>query len=76
LFQLSARAADLFDQYLVYRPDWLTQWEAGKTVEGLGVAQNWQAPLWKALVEYTAALGLPRWHRATLYQRFFKTLES
>lgn len=30
LFQLSARAADLFDQYLVYRPDWLTQWEAGK----------------------------------------------
>lgn len=28
LFQLSARAADLFDQYLVYRPDWLTQWEA------------------------------------------------
>lgn len=36
LFQLSARAADLFDQYLVYRPDWLTQWEAGKSVEGLG----------------------------------------
>jgi exodeoxyribonuclease V gamma subunit len=29
LFQLSSRAADLFDQYLVYRPDWLTQWEAG-----------------------------------------------
>ncbi|EIQ8311187.1 exodeoxyribonuclease V subunit gamma, partial [Salmonella enterica subsp. enterica serovar Adjame] len=44
LFQLSARAADLFDQYLVYRPDWLTQWEAGQTVEGLGEAQNWQAP--------------------------------
>ncbi len=41
LFQLSARAADLFDQYLVYRPDWLTQWEAGKTVEGLGEEQNW-----------------------------------
>ncbi|WP_254554373.1 exodeoxyribonuclease V subunit gamma, partial [Salmonella enterica] len=34
-FQLSARADDLFDQYLVYRPDWLTQREAGKTVEGL-----------------------------------------
>ncbi len=76
LFQLSARAADLFDQYLVYRPDWLTQWEAGKTVEGLGEAQNWQAPLWKALVEYTAALGQPRWHRANLYQRFIQTLES
>lgn len=76
LFQLSARAADLFDQYLVYRPDWLTQWEAGKSVEGLGEAQNWQALLWKALVEYTAALGQPRWHRANLYQRFIQTLES
>lgn len=33
LFQLSSRAADLFDQYLVYRPEWLTQWEAGRLVE-------------------------------------------
>ena len=76
LFQLSARAADLFDQYLVYRPEWLSQWEAGKLVDGLSEAQVWQAPLWKALVEYTAELGQPRWHRANLYQRFIETLES
>ncbi|MEG1123775.1 MAG: exodeoxyribonuclease V subunit gamma [Citrobacter sp.] len=76
LFQLSSRAADLFDQYLVYRPDWLTQWEAGKLVEGLGESQIWQAPLWKALVEYTAELGQERWHRANLYQRFIQTLEN
>lgn len=76
LFQLSSRAADLFDQYLVYRPEWLTQWEAGRTVEGLGEAQCWQAPLWKALVEYTDTLGQPRWHRANLYQRFIQTLEN
>ncbi|EGO8352890.1 exodeoxyribonuclease V subunit gamma [Escherichia coli] len=76
LFQLSSKAADLFDQYLVYRPDWLAQWEAGNLVEGLGEAQAWQAPLWKALVEYTHQLGQPRWHRANLYQRFIETLES
>ncbi|QML57498.1 exodeoxyribonuclease V subunit gamma [Escherichia coli] len=76
LFQLSSKAADLFDQYLVYRPDWLAQWEAGHLVEGLGEAQAWQAPLWKALVEYTHELGQPRWHRANLYQRFIETLES
>ncbi|MBB2412119.1 exodeoxyribonuclease V subunit gamma [Escherichia marmotae] len=76
LFQLSSKAADLFDQYLVYRPDWLAQWEAGHLVEGLGEAQAWQAPLWKALVEYTDELGQPRWHRANLYQRFIETLES
>ncbi|HDJ7866981.1 TPA: exodeoxyribonuclease V subunit gamma [Escherichia coli] len=76
LFQLSSKAADLFDQYLVYRPDWLAQWETGHLVEGLGETQAWQAPLWKALVEYTDELGQPRWHRANLYQRFIETLES
>ena len=76
LFQLSSKAADLFDQYLVYRPEWLAQWETGHLVEGLGEAQAWQAPLWKALVEYTDELGQPRWHRANLYQRFIETLES
>ncbi|MGM7169518.1 exodeoxyribonuclease V subunit gamma [Escherichia coli] len=76
LFQLSSKAADLFDQYLVYRPDWLAQWETGHLVEGLGEAQAWQAPLWKALVEYTDERGQPRWHRANLYQRFIETLES
>ncbi|HFI4390268.1 TPA: exodeoxyribonuclease V subunit gamma [Escherichia coli] len=76
LFQLSSKAADLFDQYLAYRPDWLAQWETGHLVEGVGEAQAWQAPLWKALVEYTDELGQPRWHRANLYQRFIETLES
>jgi exodeoxyribonuclease V gamma subunit len=49
--------ADLYDQYLVYRPEWLMRWEADQRVDGLGDAQQWQAPLWKALVSYTAELG-------------------
>ncbi|SMB90176.1 DNA helicase/exodeoxyribonuclease V, gamma subunit [Pasteurella testudinis DSM 23072] len=28
LYQLSGKIADLFDQYLVYRPDWISAWEA------------------------------------------------
>jgi exodeoxyribonuclease V gamma subunit len=76
LFQLASRIADLYDQYLVYRPEWLTRWEADERVEGIDDAQNWQAPLWKALVEHTAALDQPLWHRANLYQRFISALES
>jgi exodeoxyribonuclease V gamma subunit len=76
LFQLASRIADLYDQYLVYRPEWLTRWEADERIEGIDDAQNWQAPLWKALVEHTAALGQPLWHRANLYQRFISALES
>ncbi|MRS14174.1 exodeoxyribonuclease V subunit gamma [Enterobacteriaceae bacterium RIT691] len=76
LFQLASRVADLYDQYLVYRPEWLTRWEANEQIDNLDEAQQWQAPLWKALVEHTQALGQPLWHRANLYQRFISALES
>lgn len=76
LFQLASRVADLYDQYLVYRPDWLNAWEKGDRIDGLGEAQQWQAPLWAALVAYTHRLGQPEWHRANLYARFISTLEK
>ncbi|MCS3430948.1 exodeoxyribonuclease V subunit gamma [Klebsiella sp. BIGb0407] len=76
LFQLASRIADLYDQYLVYRPGWLSRWEKGEWIDNAGEAQQWQAPLWAALVRYTADLGHPQWHRANLYQRFIKVLEE
>lgn len=76
LFQLASRIADLYDQYLVYRPGWLSRWERGEQVDDTGDAQQWQAPLWAALVRYNAELGHPQWHRANLYQRFITTLEA
>ena len=76
LFQLANRVADLFDQYLVYRPDWLLRWEANKEVDGLSDAQRWQAALWRGLVSVTEQLGQAPWHRANLYRRFIQTLQN
>lgn len=76
LFQLAGRVADLFDQYLVYRPEWLLTWEAGEQVEGLSDTQIWQATLWRELNSLTDRLKQPRWHRANLYRRFIHTLEN
>ncbi|MGW8161929.1 MAG: exodeoxyribonuclease V subunit gamma, partial [Desulfobulbales bacterium] len=56
-FHLSARIADLFDQYLVYRPDILLEWESGGT-------GDWQAVLWRKLT----VSGQP--HRARLLHLF------
>ncbi|PKH25040.1 exodeoxyribonuclease V subunit gamma [Enterobacterales bacterium CwR94] len=75
LFQLAARIADLFDQYLVYRPEWLSAWERGERLPELSDTQLWQAALWRALVTLTADLNQPEWHRANLYRRFITTLE-
>jgi len=76
IHQLATRVADLFDQYLVYRPEWLQKWENGQLIDGLGNAQQWQAPLWTELTQYTYQLKQPKWHRANLYQHFIYRLHK
>ena len=75
-YQLAARIADLFDQYLIYRPTWIERWQEGKTVDGLNAAQAWQAELWRALLRYNAALGQPEWHHVSVYRRFIRALDQ
>ncbi|MFB6422140.1 MAG: exodeoxyribonuclease V subunit gamma [Candidatus Malihini olakiniferum] len=74
--QLAGRIADLFDQYLIYRPEWIQHWQAGKLVEGLGGSQVWQAELWRALLQYSEQLEQKEWHHARLYQQFIEVLEQ
>jgi len=45
---LAAKIADVFDQYLLYRDDWLAAWERGETRD-LGPDEAWQALLWREL---------------------------
>ena len=57
--QLAMRLADLFDQYQVYRSDWLQAWQAGEDVlirpdgrrDTVPETQRWQPLLWRALLE-------------------------
>ncbi|MEQ1975881.1 exodeoxyribonuclease V subunit gamma [Xenorhabdus sp. SGI240] len=76
IHQLAGRIADLFDQYLVYRPQWLESWEKGQLIDALGSNQLWQKRLWFELTAYTRQQQQPLWHRANLYQRFISTLEA
>ncbi len=57
LLQLASRLADLFDQYQIYRPDWLEDWAAGRDVlrqaagqVGMPLDQLWQAELWRRVL--------------------------
>ena len=87
--QLAQRLADLYDQYQVYRSDWLAAWADGHDVlpksaagatasaaasaEPLSPDQRWQAALWRALL-----LPLTEPERAAtrpqLQQRFLNAL--
>jgi len=57
-YQLAGRIADVFDQYLVYRPDWVLDWEAGRE-------DHWQAVLWRKVAE-----GVGGVHRADIFNAF------
>ncbi len=39
--QLAEKIADIFDGYLVYRPEWMAMWEAGEP--GCWVGRWWRA---------------------------------
>ncbi len=42
-FELSCRIADVLDQYLLYRPDWIASWEQGEQ-------EHWQVRIWRSLL--------------------------
>ncbi|MCM0613893.1 exodeoxyribonuclease V subunit gamma [Marinobacter sediminum] len=58
-FQLAEKVADLFDQYQVFRADWLSAWEQGRDVlitarneeKPLDEERRWQPVLWRRLVQ-------------------------
>ncbi|MDN3518084.1 exodeoxyribonuclease V subunit gamma [Aquisalimonas lutea] len=82
-YQLAERLADLYDQYQVYRAEWLAAWEAGddrifRTTADAGEAladNRWQALLWRALVGAMPAADRER-SRARIHRRFLQTLEA
>ncbi len=47
---LAAKIADTFDQYLLYRDDWLAAWERGEALD-LGPDEPWQMLLWGELTK-------------------------
>nr|WP_275113990.1 exodeoxyribonuclease V subunit gamma [Psychromonas antarctica] len=91
-FQLSQKIADIFDQYLVYRPQWIEAWENSSEQQlatwdldnqqsvplWLG-DQRWQAKLWKKLsisIDKRFAEQGKAYHRAALYKDFLEKLNS
>ena len=76
-FQLAERLADLYDQYQVYRADWLAQWAVGRwyLVNAKGEElplpddQVWQARLWQAVLADVGEAAMDS-SRAGVHRRF------
>ncbi|WP_308388867.1 exodeoxyribonuclease V subunit gamma [Acidithiobacillus sp. AMEEHan] len=81
-FHLAERVADLYDQYQVYRADWLAAWEEGRdslpALDGaqrpLPAQQRWQAHLWRALLADLQTSATAGESRGKIHQRFVRRL--
>ncbi|MED7668205.1 exodeoxyribonuclease V subunit gamma [Pseudomonas moraviensis subsp. stanleyae] len=82
-YQLSERLADLFDQYQVYRADWLEDWAEGRhqlrnvrgEIKPLPATSCWQAELWRALLDDVGEQGMAQ-SRAGVHQRFMERINT
>lgn len=82
LYNICYKIADTFDQYLIFRPEWIDAWEQGRQVQCRATQaamdlQPWQADLWNKLVSYNSEhLGLEKNHRAGLHQKLIAKLQN
>lgn len=76
LFELCSKIADIFDQYLVYRPEWILHWENGEDdrVDVDYDKHPWQPILWRQLVAFSDSLGESPLHRANMHKDLLSQL--
>lgn len=82
--QLAEQLADLFDQYQVYRSDWIADWAAGRDIfrdahgqpTPLPERQNWQAQLWRAVLDDLGTDLTPFASRAAVHAQFMAEVDA
>lgn len=51
IFYFANKLSDLYFQYLIFRPDWISLWEQNKLIKNIGKEQIWQSIIWQKLVK-------------------------
>lgn len=74
LYQLAYKIADIYDQYLVYRPHWIKAWQQGSLE--YCKEQPWQGILWQDVAKTIIDSGQSHYHRANLYEHLIDALAN
>ncbi|MDZ7659108.1 exodeoxyribonuclease V subunit gamma [Fodinibius sp.] len=76
-WKLASKIADVFDQYLIYRPQMILEWEQRKLTTHSVEAEKWQATLWRRLISYWEKHYEGDYlHRAELQQRLWQAIDG
>lgn len=84
--QLAEQLADLYDQYQVYRSDWLEAWaenrlvlpkdDADKSVHPMPEREYWQAWLWQLIVADVGEAEIQNASRSSVHAAFIKKMDT
>jgi exodeoxyribonuclease V gamma subunit len=69
-YQLAHKIADVFDQYVIYRSDWIECWENSEQ------PPHWQAKLWQLIQEDINKRYPQHLHRSALQKHFIQAIEK
>ena len=83
-YQLAEQLADLFDQYQVYRSDWISDWSNGRdtvrnaqgTISSLPDQHRWQAALWRSIQADLGDTDTPYASRASVHTLFMQCIDE
>ncbi|MDD5268222.1 MAG: exodeoxyribonuclease V subunit gamma [Methylococcales bacterium] len=83
-YQLTEQLADLFDQYQVYRSDWIADWATGLDslrnahgqMQALPEPHRWQAALWRAILTDLGDFTTPYASRASVHTLFMDRIDT
>jgi exodeoxyribonuclease V gamma subunit len=75
-WKLASKIADVFDQYLIYRPQMILDWEGSNTSFDNKV-ESWQAKLWNRLLNHWQEVHKEeRLHRAQLQHQLWENIDN
>ncbi len=78
LFNLSYNMAHIYNEYLIYRVDWLKKWENFKFIKEINnnFNEKWQSILWRKLLNYFLKKYNCKWNESNIYYEFLKKINT
>ncbi|ANZ22646.1 exodeoxyribonuclease V subunit gamma [Buchnera aphidicola (Diuraphis noxia)] len=74
-FKFSYLMATIFHQYLIYRPNWINEWEQNKNTCLINEDEIWQVKLWKEIINHSKKNNQSGYHFVNLFN-YFQSLKN
>ncbi len=78
LFNLSIRISNIYDEYLMYRVDWLNKWQNNIVIEEIknNINYEWQRILWIKINNFFIKKLSCKWNKSTIYYSILNILKK